>query len=95
MRSKAHSHAWNSTQFVKKPNVLTLKSDGMEWEMEMVLQRQLLCFLGTLVHMDVDSVLSKIVEPAAPDPMNLRTLPSEHCWGFTELGILIFTKPYI
>ena len=42
--------------------------------MEMVLQLQLLCFLGTLVHMDVDSVLSKIVEPAAPNPMNLRTL---------------------
>ena len=46
----------------------------MEVEMEMVLQLQLLCFLGTLVHMDVDSVLSKIVEPAAPNPMNLRTL---------------------
>lgn len=59
---------------MRKPNVLTLKSVGMEVEMEMVLQLQLLCFLGTLVHMDVDSVLSKIVEPAAPNPMNLRTL---------------------
>ena len=59
---------------MRKPNVLTLKSVGMEVEMEMVLQLQLLFFLGTLVHMDVDSVLSKIVEPAAPNPMNLRTL---------------------
>lgn len=59
---------------MRKPNVLTLKSVGMEVEMEMVLQLQLLCFLGTLVHMDVDSVLSKMVEPAAPNPMNLRTL---------------------
>ena len=42
--------------------------------MEMVLHLQLLCFLGTLVRIDVNSVLSKIVEPSAPDPMNLRTL---------------------
>ena len=59
---------------MRKPNVLTLKSVGMEVEMEMVLQLQLLCFLGTLVHMDVDSVLSKVLEPTAPNPMNLRTL---------------------